>query len=353
MYFKRFCEERGIKEETIKAYKTTIKKYSEFYEMSLDELIDEALEEQLDTSIPKIQRKIQQRFVSFRTHLIKNTELKHSTIINHMGNLRTLYRQFYVEIPDLPKIRDKSVVETTYFDLPNKKQISMALEIAGIRLGSLILFMASSGTAREECSNITIGTFIKACKDYYTKETLEDIIEELYSSSEDIVPTFSLLRVKTQKKYVTFCTPEATHAILEWLMFRLEMANAQNEELSLDDSLWDWSVRQITYHFARINDEIGFGFAKQYRFFTPHALRKFNGSNIGLSADRIDAIHGRSKDVIHSTYIKNNPVELKKVYMNVMDNVTIGDAYKKEIIHEEFTININLNFYMNESSVSL
>lgn len=39
--------------------------------------------------------------------------------------------------------------------------------------------------------------------------------------------------------------------------------------------------------------------------------------------------------------------------MNVMKNVTIGDVAKKDIVHEEFTININLNFYGKEYSVNL
>ena len=353
MYFERFCEERGIKSETIKSYRGTIKKYSDFHEVPFDNLIEEALEEQRNTEIPKIQRKIQTRLVNFRTFLLNETDLKHSTITNHIGNLKTLYKQFYIELPELPTVRNTDIVDTTYFDLPSKKHISMAIEATGVRLKSLILFMASSGTAREECSNITVRTFIKACEGYYTKENLKDIIEELYTSPEQIVPTFTLLRMKTSKKYSTFCTPEATHAILEWLLFRIDILEAKNEELSLDDSLWGWSVRQITYHFTRLNDELGFGFAQEYRFFTPHALRKFNGSNIGLSADRVDAIHGRSKNTLHNTYIKNNPTELKKRYMNVMENVTIGDKYKKEIIHEDFTININLNFYMNEASISL
>ena len=47
-----------------------------------------------------------------------------------------------------------------------------------------------------------------------------------------------------------------------------------------------------------------------------------------------------------------NPAVLKKIYINTMENVTIGD-YKKQIIHEEITVNINLNFYGNEYSTTL
>lgn len=38
--------------------------------------------------------------------------------------------------------------------------------------------------------------------------------------------------------------------------------------------------------------------------------------------------------------------------MNAMENVTIGD-YRKQIIHEDITVNINLNFYGQEYGVSL
>lgn len=208
MYFERFIKERNIKKETIKGYKTTINKYTEYYNMSLDELIEEAITEEENIDIPRRKRSIKTRLLQFRTYLVTETDLKVSSIRNHMKNLKTLYKQFDIEVPELPTLKDTDVIETTYFDLPTKEQIAMALDIAGIRVGSMILFMASSGTAREECANITIGGFIDACEGYYTKETIPEIIEEIYGSIEPIVPTFSLLRMKTQKRYYTYCTPK-------------------------------------------------------------------------------------------------------------------------------------------------
>lgn len=229
----------------------------------------------------------------------------------------------------------------------------MAVEIAGIRIGSLILFMASSGTGRTECANMSIKTFIDACEGYYTSETLPEIIEELYGCLEPIVPTFYLFRQKTSKKYYTFCTPEATNAILEWLQLRMKMCREHDEELHFEDSLWDLTQRQITYHLSNINDELGFGYKGSYRFLRPHTLRKFHASNIGLSEDNIDLLQGRSRDSVHETYIKTNPSEFKKVYMNVMSNVEIKKFGKKDIIHEDFTINLNLNFYGAEYGINI
>ena len=152
MYFEEFITERNLKKETIKSYRTTINHYTRYYDMSLDDLIDEAIDEE-NNNVDRRRRSIKTRLLQFRTHLLTETALKQSTINNHMKNLRTIYGHFDIELPKLPpvKAKDQEAIQTTYFDLPTKQQIGMAVEIAGIRVGSLILFMASSGTGRTEC----------------------------------------------------------------------------------------------------------------------------------------------------------------------------------------------------------
>lgn len=352
MYFEQFVEERNISPETIKRYKSSIKQYSEYYEMSFDELIDEAIDEEA-AGIDKRRRNLKNRLLQFRSYLISETNLRTSTIRTYLTNICAAYAHFDIEIPHLPHMNKNDEVQTTYFDLPTKEQIGMAVEIAGVRVGSLILFMASSGTGRTECANMTIQTFIDACRGYYTASTLPEIIHELSESILEIVPTFYLFRQKTRKQYYTFCTPEAANAILEWLELRLLLCEEEGTELKFGDSLWDLNQRQISYHLKHINDELNFGYKGAHRFFRPHTLRKFHASNIGLSEGNIDLLQGRSRDSIHETYIKTNPERFKKTYMAVMDNVTIGKLGKKDIIHEDFTININLNFYGAEYGVSL
>ena len=351
-YFDTFIAERNIKDETVKGYKTAIKQYCLLHRKSIEELIDEAIDEEDNKEIKKRDRRIKGRLIKFRTFLMENKDIKYSTMQVRMRKILAIYNHFDIDIPNLPKVQHDTIEQTTYFDLPNKKHIKMALESCGIMMQSLILFMASSGTGREECANITIGDFITGCQDYITKESLPDIIEELYGCTEPIVPTLYIERMKTKKRYYTFCTPETTDAIIKWLILRLEKAKIKNKELSFNDKLWGLRPRQITYHFTNINDELNFGYKDGYRFFRPHTLRKFNSSNIGLSEENIDAIQGRSKDRIHAAYIKTNPAVLKNIYMNAMENVTIGD-YRKQIIHEDITVNINLNFYGQEYGVSL
>ncbi len=349
MYFEQFTQERGMQEGTIKGYKTTVKKYTEYYDMTLEELIDEAINEEDDPNVKKRQRSIKQRLLQFRSHLLNDTSLEISTVKNHMTKLTTIYNYFEVDVPKLPNVKDTSV-ELTYMDLPNKRHIKEAYQMCGLRLGSLILFMAASGTGRTECSNLKVKDFINACEGYYKSNELIDILNELHDSIEPIIPTFNMFRVKTSKTYYTFCTPEAANSIISWLLLKNDLLEQNEETLKMEDSIWDWTVRQISHQFQCINDALDYGFKKKYRFFRPHSLRKFHASNIGLSAENVDFLQGRSKDQIHSTYIKANPERLKQLYISVMDNVTVGKLDKKEVIHEDFTININLQFYGNEYS---
>ncbi|WP_296883479.1 hypothetical protein [uncultured Methanobrevibacter sp.] len=132
-----------------------------------------------------------------------------------MREISILYRYFDVGVPKIPKLKNSDENHLSYFDLPTKKQINIAINSTGIRISSLTLFMASSGTGRIECAMMTIKDFIDACSRYHTKKTLPEIINELHDCETPIVPTFTIIRQKNQKPYYTFCTPEASDAILK------------------------------------------------------------------------------------------------------------------------------------------
>ena len=227
----------------------------------------------------------------------------------------------------------------------------MAIESTNIQNQAIILFLASSGTGKSEAASITIQDFIEATHEYHHGGTLEEIIEELWKIQEPLVPTFALTRIKTQKQYYTFCTPEASFAILRYLKHRLKVLNQKNkknntnDQLNLSEPLFGVNERGISDRLRNINDNLEFGFKGKYRFFRPHTLRKFHASNIGLSEEHIDMLQGRSKDKVHDTYIKSNPKYLKQIYMNAMDNVTIKLDEQRTVKNEEFNVNIHLHFH--------
>ena len=147
----------------------------------------------------------------------------------------------------------------------------------------------------------------------------------------DIVPAFYLKRIKTNKFYYAFCSPEASHHIVKYLISR--------KGLSLDDRLFDFTDSSLIYSFKKLNDSLGFGFVGPYRFFRSHSLPKFHESNIGLSHDIVDELHGRAKTMVHEEYIKTNSQRLKEIYMGAMHNVMIFDDWIEE--YEKKTVKSN------------
>lgn len=141
-------------------------------------------------------------------------------------------------------------------------------------------------------------------------------------------------RIKTDKYYYTFCSPEASLAIVKYLKTR--------ENLKLEDKLFDFTSSLLLTRFQEINDKMEWGFKGKYRFFRSHTLRKFHASNIGLSAEYIDSLQGRSKNEVHETYIKTNPKKLKEIYKSAMKNVMIYENKGPEIKKQEFNIIINV-----------
>lgn len=327
---KEFSHERNIKKTTLKGYETSLKKYSEFNKMKIEELLKEAQCEE-EKQIPLKNRTLKKRLMDFRNYLL-NSELTTKTARTYFSKIKAYYRHYEIEIPVLPSANYDISYETNYLDLPKKSDIKKAIEISSLLMKAIILFMASSGTAKAETLSLTIGDFIKATEEYHSKGNIESIFDEL-ENKRNIVPTFYLKRIKTNKHYYTFCTNEASQQIIKYLKTR--------KNLKAEDKLFDIKDSSLSLKFRQINDSQEWGFKGKYRFFRPHTLRKFNASNIGLSREYVDLIQGRGKDELYNTYIKTNPKKLKEIYESAMHNVEILKN-DNEIKKEEFTIVINI-----------
>ena len=328
--FNQFCKQRNIRGSTRKGYWSSIKKYEKYHKMSIDDLLQEALNEEHEM-IPLRERKLKKRLLNYRTYLL-NSNLSTNTVKSYFVKIKTFYQHFEIELPKLPDAKYSKNYETNYLDLPNKEHIMKALEISSIDLKALILFMSSSGTAKAETLSLTIQDFITATSDYHHSTLINEVLDKL-NGRTDVVPTFYLRRIKTDKYYYTFCSSEATEYIVRYLKTR--------QNLKHHDKLFDFTSSTLLARFQEINDTMNWGFKGKYRFFRSHALRKFHASNIGLSAEYIDALQGRSKNEIHATYIKTNPEKLKEIYMKVMHNILIFDT-QQTFVKQEFTIVVNV-----------
>ena len=328
--FNKFCKERNVSDSTRTGYWSAIRKYENYHKLPMEELLQEAISEE-ENNIPLKDRKIKQRLISYRTFLL-NSNLSQNTVRGYFTKIKTFYEHFEIEIPHLPQAKYAREYETNYLDLPTREHIRQAIDISSIDIKAIILFMSSSGTAKAETLSLTVQDFIDATREYHQGGSLNEMLEQL-DKRNDVVPTFYLKRIKTSKYYYTFCSPEATKHIVTYLKTR--------QNLKMSDKLFQFTTSTLLSRFQEINDTMNWGFKGKYRFFRSHTLRKFHASNIGLSAEYIDALQGRSKNEVHETYIKTNPETLKEIYMKSMSNVMINQLESREVT-QEFTIVINV-----------
>ena len=336
---KRFCSNRNIKYSTLKSYRSAIAKYEFFHDMDMGSLMDEAIVEE-DEGISLKNRKIKSRLLDFRSFLL-DSGLAISTVRTYFSRIKTFYRHFEIELPYLNDIKFDEEYLSSYYDLPTRGDIRKVCSISSNAFRALVLFISSSGCAKAETLSLTVGDFVKASDDYHDGGSIDDVLNCLIGR-RDIVPAFYLKRIKTNKFYYAFCSPEASHHIVKYLISR--------KGLSLDDRLFDFTDSSLIYSFKKVNDKLDMGFVGRYRFFRSHALRKFHASNIGLSADIVDELQGRGKTRVREAYMKTNPIKLKEIYMGAMHNVMVFHDWIEEcekeddcVIIENQVINVIIN----------
>lgn len=340
---KRFCSNRNIKYSTLKSYRSAIAKYEFFHDMDMGSLMDEAIVEE-DEGISLKNRKIKSRLLDFRSFLL-DSGLSISTVRTYFSRIKTFYRHFEIELPYLNDIKFDEEYLSSYYDLPARGDIRKVCSISSNAFRALVLFISSSGCAKAETLSLTVGDFVKASDDYHDGGSIDDVLNCLIGR-RDIVPAFYLKRIKTNKFYYAFCSPEASHHIVKYLISR--------KGLSLDDRLFDFTDSSLIYSFKKVNDKLDMGFVGRYRFFRSHALRKFHASNIDLSADIVDELQGRGKTRVREAYMKTNPRRLKEIYIGAMHNVMvfddwIGECEKEDdcVIIENQVINVIINFTLD------
>ena len=333
----KFCDERNIRDATGKGYISTLKKYTDFNKMYIYDLIDEALKEQ-DAHIPLRESKLKKRLIGYRNWLLSESGMSMRSCKTYFSKMLTVYRHFECEIPMLPLAQYKQEYVTTYSDLPTLKHLRQALDISPVNLRAVLCFQVSSGSAKAEALSLTVRQFFKGTEEYYDTPydentgTLFRILDELdhkLESLELVVPTFYLERIKTKKFYYTFCSPEACYWIVKDLRLRIGKYDVQD---FLSSQLFDFTSSLLLTRYQEINDFFNWGKKGKYRFFRAHVLRKWNASNIQMTAEDIDNIQGRSKDSVHEAYIKVKPERLKKTYMEHMWRVCIDEKWRKACI---------------------
>lgn len=322
----RIIRERNCSPSTRKGYESCYMTFCKFMGPrgceGLDELVEFYLSQE-DQAIPIRDRQIKKDLIDFREYLVNDSENTTRTIKTYFSKIKTILRHLNVQLPELPTMKMERGYVSGYGDLPTHAMIRTACDQVDIELTSIILYMSSSGNAKAETLSITVGMFLKGCEEYLDEtpndDNIREIIEEL-KDRHDIVPSIYLKRIKTDKWFYTCCSPEASYSIFQYLLQR-------DDKLSMDSPLWDITSSLLLTRFQEINDKNKWGWVGTYRRFRSHALRKFHASNLGLGRDIVDQLQGRSKDEIQEAYFKQDPKQLKKIYMDYMKNILIYDNF--------------------------
>lgn len=345
-----FAKARNITAQTLYGYRHVFKTYKEYTGKQLTELLKEAEKEE-EQGIRWKHRTIKKRLIGYRNYL--QDKYCVSTVKLNFSRLLTFYRHHEIEIHDLPSFNTKNARESTplnFKDLPDKDIIKHALKITTPIMRAIILFISSSGCARRETLNLTIGDFIKATKDYHNSNDIYEVINIL-KDKHDVIPTFTLKRQKTGKHYTTFCSPEATSEIINYLL-------SINKPLKNENTLFKINLYYFNREFSRLNDLLKLGRKGNYNRFRSHMLRKFHASqlyNDGMSLEDVDSLQGRGKDSTHSSYFMDDPEKLREKYIEHMNAITINlDVNNLDIKSPEYlkleTENKELSSYVDEQS---
>lgn len=341
---KDFLRSRGIRKSTEKAYLQRINKYCEFLGKTPTEFIDEAEEEQ-DNGIKKRKRKINSYIYDF-VELLKSDNSSSNTIKSTVETVVSFYKQFDVDTPSLRNLVKKQNENISFESLLNKDLIKQIVDQASVRDKAIVLIHFSSGMGASEVRHLTFRDFLIAVNEYVDINELDkqDVLKVAMSlkNRDDLVGTWKIKRFKTGMPYVTFSSPEATKAMINYFIDRYRT----NKPIkSLDDVLivnqYNQKISATGYNliFARLNEKLGLGKRSEKRHsLTSHILRKMFTTILyraGLDKLAIDWMLGHKIDPITEAYFKTNIVDLKSKYMNVLPHLTLEKVKIKRMESDE------------------
>lgn len=318
---------RDLKPNTHMVLKTVLNHYSEFQKLTLEELIQEADNEE-ENGVRWKRRKLKTRLINYINYCKQS--MKITSVKSYLSIVKSFYFHNEIEIHQLPPINKKNALVSnpiTYNDLPDKDIIRYACEKSNPVMKALILFLSSTGMSKVDALKLTIQDFIEATKDYHHNGSIIDILKELEDYEDNIIPTWSNRRSKTNKYFITFNTPECTSEIINYLLIRNE-----KKQLSHNDKLFKIHGDYYTRKFIELNDSMGLGKVGSYNRFRGHMLRKFHASNLekaGMNRYDINLLQGKSNNAVDDVYFFTDEDKLREDYINAMDSLLIFTEVKE------------------------
>jgi len=325
--FKEYCRDRNLAPNSVKLYRLAFHKYTDFHDMTLEELIDEA--EADEDTIPRLRkRRITKRLSEFKEHL--ETSKTSPSYINHqIALIRAFYNEFEIQLPKTRrrKTRSDRKVETIE-DLPTKDDIRKCLHKSNTAYKAIILLMLSSGMSRSEVPSLTFKHYYDSIPLERYPKNLGELIDKVIDN-ENLILYWRLKRIKTGKNYFTFSSPEVSDWILEYLK---ELHRDYPDYIPQpEDTLFrpfniPLNPDSLSQNFKRINRRAGLIKPAGGLTVRPHVLRKIFSTT--LERNKFPHLYtrwlmGHSIDSTTSAYFKADPEALKEDYIQIINHLTV------------------------------
>lgn len=251
---------KDLSDSRMKQY---IKMLNEVYEITGKtpfELILEAKEEEqpyLHNGIPRLKdiddRELTNYFYDYYEYLL-NRNLTNSTIDSKLKSLRAFYHEHNISLPKPIEI-NLPVKVIREGDIPNLKDIKVAVDNSSIRNKAIILLMASSGIRSSDIRKFKVSDFTRATSEYHNSNSIEDLLDGNYY--KDIVPCWDFTPWKTRKSgniCITFNTPETTEALIRYLKTRNNLQ--EDDYLFLSQYKKPLGAPAIIWIYKELNDKL-------------------------------------------------------------------------------------------------
>lgn len=336
---KTFFSSNSYANNTRILYELSLRRYSQFHQLSLEELIQEAEKEE-EQGIRKRRRRIKSRITAFKVQLEEEEHKSLSTVKNYISAIRTFYDFYDVTPPKIKFPKGMSCLDKNYGRLLKREDIRKMCDAGSTRARAVIYTLALTGLSQAEMRNLTIAQLLTAASQVLKQQvnTVEEFIN-LEEKLNDEILTLHITREKVHHRYFTFLPPEATRQIIAYLRERISIPDGRlhpsnpktKGKLFLTVSGNPMSVYSARMLIIRCGRNAGFQTSEEmeYSYWRGHALRKYFISTIKNKtgdSELAEWLAGHKPPYTDETYWYKDEEDIKKRYIKALEYLSIDEG---------------------------
>ncbi|VVB84517.1 Tyrosine recombinase XerA [uncultured archaeon] len=304
-------------DNTSKSYISYVRVFCECVNKTPTELIEESIKDIKAGLLPAERNEGQ--YISKFKECLKARGYADKSFYHGLSAVKSFYGNFDITLPkSVSKIKKANPKRENQNFIERDDIKNLIINAPSLREHAIILVMATSGMAIQEIVNLRIG----------------DI-----AIDEEGIGTITARRQKSDIDFVTFISPEASHALKNYWEERnrdpdtVVKGNADFVFVTGNNRSKGKQLSTITEagHFQRLGEKLGYesnaqckgrkGLVKS----RSHALRKFFAStleNSGMPKNKVDFMLGHSVNSTDLAYFKNDIAKLKDLYKTYLPYLT-------------------------------